>query len=298
MRREAAGLLNPPKRNNICAQMANNDVNLEALVRDGRKTMSISHASHAHSAFERWCEDVSNWLDEKYPGSGLSAQWSGLPPSLLVVANRYDNSDATRVYFYKVVTDRMQWLGSLGTVLSERADNRASETQESDAVFAESVELVEAGPLPQLFKRVISSDIAEAQKSYRAEAYKGCVVMLGAALEGVMLGTLQRSDVITFLSTSSEVPGPIRRLGSRNPALSDKIGNELSFEDYKVCVEDLIRGVDALGVDNIQDFRNAIHPWKSIQEPLKYGTFDRPRALHHLASFHKILQALSNWVPC
>jgi len=116
-------------------------------------------------------------------------------------------------------------------------------------------------------------------------------------LEGIMLGTLQRSDVITHLATASTIPGPIRAIGSRDPALADKIGNELSFEDYKVCIHELVPGSDALGVDNIQDFRNAIHPWKSIQEPLRYGAFDRPRALHYVASLQKIVEVLYKWEP-
>jgi hypothetical protein len=92
-------------------------------------------------------------------------------------------------------------------------------------------------------------------------------------------------------------PVPIRRIGNRDPRLPDKIGNELSFEDYKVCIHDLVAGSDALGVDNIQSFRNAIHPWKAIQEPLKYGSFDPARALHYIGSFKKILDALAHWRP-
>jgi hypothetical protein len=92
-------------------------------------------------------------------------------------------------------------------------------------------------------------------------------------------------------------PGPIRTIGNRDPTLSDKIGNKLSFEDYKVCIHALIPGSDALGVDNSQDVRDAIHPWNSIQEPLKYGSFDRSRAFHYVASLHKIVQALHGWSP-
>ena len=43
-----------------------------------------------------------------------------------------------------------------------------------------------------------------------------------------------------------------------------------------------------MAVDNVQE---------SIQEPLKYCSFDRSRALHYVASFHKIFQALHAWKP-
>jgi hypothetical protein len=74
-------------------------------------------------------------------------------------------------------------------------------------------------------------------------------------------------------------------IGNRDPRLADKIGNELSFEHYKACILDLVVGSDALGVDNIQAFRKAIHPRKAIQEPLLYVNFDSARALHYIGSF-------------
>ena len=277
--------------------MAKKDATLETLARDGRNLLSVDHPSDAHSDFERWADQVARWLDDKHPNTGLSAQWSGLPMSILVVGNQYDSSHGARVHFNKAVAYRLTWLGELGQAISAARSIPKTDTQESDSVFDAIIELLKGSLLPQQFKTIIINDTIDARNSYRAESYKGCVVMLGAALEGVMLGTLQRSDVITHLATSTTSPGPIRRIGSRDPTLADKIGNDLSFEDYKVCIHDLIPGSDSLGVDNIQDFRNAIHPWKAIQEPLKYGAFDRSRALHYLASFQKILEALHKWMP-
>jgi len=277
--------------------MAEQNTTLESLTTDGRNLLSVSHPSDAHHEFERWADNVARWLDEKCPDTGLSAQWSGLPMSLLVVGNEYDSSYIARKHFNQVVATRLKWLGSLGQAINDARKTPRADTHESDSVFSKIIELLDDSLLPHQYKVVVRNDVRDAQNSYGAAAYKACVVMLGAALEGIMLGTLQRSDVITHFAASSAVPGPIRRIGSRHPGLADKIGNELSFEDYKVCIHDLIPGSHALGVDNIQDFRNAIHPWKSIREPLKYGAFDRSRALHYLASFEKIVEALHEWTP-
>ena len=176
-------------------------------------------------------------------------------------------------------------------------DGSESETQESDAIFAEIDSLLDNSLLPQQYKSIIAGDVVEAQLAYRSGAFKACVVMLGAALEGMMLGTLVRTDVLISLANSTNPPGSVRRIGNRDPLLADKIGGDLSFEDYKVCIHELVSGSDDLGVDNIQSFRNAIHPWKSIQEPLKYNAFDRARALHYVGSLKKILEALSQWTP-
>lgn len=278
--------------------MANKETNLESLSLDGRNLLSVPDTCNAHRDFIRWADKVAEWLDCEFPHTGWSAQWSGLPVSLLVVGNQYDSSHETRMHFNRVVSNRLTWIGKLGQKINDaRSSNQRNDTSESDALFLSIIDLLKKSVLPQQFKSIVLCDILESQKAYQAESFKGCVVMLGAALEGVMLGTLQRSDVITFISTCPTVPGPLRRIGTRSPNLADKIGNDLSFEDYKQCIYELVPGSNTLGVDNIQDFRNAIHPWKTILEPLKYGTFDRPRALHYIASFKKIFDALHGWTP-
>ena len=176
-------------------------------------------------------------------------------------------------------------------------DTGDADTSETDVVFAEIDKLVAESYMPQQFKKTTSSDLADAQCAYRGGAFKGCVVMLGAVLEGVMLGTLQRTDVLSHLVGQSDPPGPIRVLGNRDPQLSDKIGNELNFEDYKVCIHELVPGTSSLGVENIQSFRNAIHPWKSIQEPMKYGEFTRAQVLNYLGSLKTIIEAVHQWTP-
>ncbi|QEG43442.1 hypothetical protein [Roseimaritima ulvae] len=233
----------------------------------------------------------------------LKVRWVAYPRVIAAAGRRVDNSRtdaAERSGNEKVVQAAYAKLLAHVDAIIELIgvdDSNFNETTESDSVFSEIENLIDQSLLPTQYKTVVLNDLLEARRSYRASAYKSCVVMLGAALEGVMLGTLVRSDVIAGFSLSASPPGPIRRLGNRNPLLADKIGRDLGFEDYKVCIHELIDGSDALGVDNVQSFRNAIHPWKSIQEPLKYGAFDRARAIHYLGSFKKILDALVVWTP-
>ena len=122
--------------------------------------------------------------------------------------------------------------------------------------------------------------------------------MLGGALEGVMLGSLQRSDVIDALSNGQlSAPNCIQSLGLQNPNLSELIANELGFEDFKVSINHLIPSSKDIGVDNIQAFRNAIHPWKALKAPTKYQNFDQARAIHYIGSFKKIAEVLVSWTP-
>ncbi len=149
---------------------------------------------------------------------------------------------------------------------------------------------------PEIVK-VIHSDLQEAQICYRAGAYKSCVVMLGAVLEGVMLGTLRRSDVLSYLKTISQPPRSLQRIGLSSPNLRISISQKLRFEDYKNILRALITDVDKLGVDGIQKFRNAIHPWKSVQEPHIYGNYESARAVHHISALKIIVAMLAGWKP-
>ena len=171
----------------------------------------------------------------------------------------------------------------------------ASVLHESDAIFAEIHQMIGKSLLAPDFQRVVTADVKEAQNCYRGRSYKGFVVMLGAALEGVMLGTLQRADVL--VACVAKPPKPIARLGTSDPELAKKICKDLGFDDYKTCIHELIPGSGDLGADNIQSFRNAIHPWKSIKEPLKFGNFDYTIALHYITAFKKIVEALYQWTP-
>ncbi len=217
-----------------------------------------------------------------------------------VVNLRRGISASPKTYARHLTSTLEGYIKYAGAGLSQKIsldDLHGSDTQESDAIFAEVDQLIANSLLPRQFRDVVATDLRDAQVAYTAGGFKACVVMLGAALEGVMLGTLQREDVLTLLSTSPSSPGPIRKIGARDPSLADKIGSELSFEDYKVCIHELVKGSDGLGVDNIQSFRNAIHPWKTIQEPLKYSAFDRARALHYVGSLKKIAEAVCQWTP-
>ncbi len=60
------------------------------------------------------------WLDSIAPESGLSAEWSALPTSLLVFGNRRDDSEEALAHFYGVIQQRLRWLSSVPTILANR----------------------------------------------------------------------------------------------------------------------------------------------------------------------------------
>lgn len=187
----------------------------------------------------------------------------------------------------------------LTPLLEDEEDNvSTTDTSQSDQLFAITKHVIEQSALPQLFRNQIQTDLDEARKAFKGAAFKGCVVLLGSALEGIMLATLQRSDVLSALSSGAiEPPAIIERIGTRSPQLSDKIANQLKFEGLKNCLYQMVEGLENLGVDDIQDFRNAVHPWKAISEPVKFANIDVASTLHYTASLKKISDHILSWSP-
>jgi len=86
---------------------------LATLVDNGRRLLDASEPTKAHHAFRDWDDRVARWLDREYPDSGLSAQWSALPNSRLVVGSRYRSDPDSWDTFQRTVAGRLAWLGNL-----------------------------------------------------------------------------------------------------------------------------------------------------------------------------------------
>lgn len=163
--------------------------------------------------------------------------------------------------------------------------NRALlKSPEAIKFFRDIGDTVKSSTIENGIKDITLLDLEQAELAYKQGAFKACVVMLGAVLEGLMLGTIQRNDVLNKLKNDPACPKKIKGLGLNNTNLSAKIANDLGFEDYKQIIHYLMPDIEKSKIEGVQLFRNAIHPWKAIQEPQIYKSFDQSRAMVHLAS--------------
>jgi hypothetical protein len=90
----------------------------ESLCNEGRQLLQRSgHPSDTHREFHAWDAEVAKWLDKQFPNSGLSAEWSSLSSSRLVVGGHYYNDDRTWSEFHLAVRQRLAWLGQLGRAM-------------------------------------------------------------------------------------------------------------------------------------------------------------------------------------
>lgn len=88
--------------------------NIDALSSEGRKLLDLSHPADAHHAFRAWDSVVAKWLDREYPNSGLSAEWSALLSSALVIGGSYVDDHLSWSRFQSAVSQRLSWLSKLG----------------------------------------------------------------------------------------------------------------------------------------------------------------------------------------
>lgn len=89
------------------------DHSLESYIQEGRDVLNINDPEEAHRAFYKWDQNVAQWLDSKYHGQGLSAEWSSLSASTMVMGHYYQNSPSAWKIFKEGVVTRLAWLSKL-----------------------------------------------------------------------------------------------------------------------------------------------------------------------------------------
>lgn len=88
---------------------------MDKLAAKGQELLNSSRPVETHSAFNEWISEVARWLSDRFPDTGLAAEWSAQGSSNLVMGGGYHNDPATWSLFYMQVQSRLRWLGRLPT---------------------------------------------------------------------------------------------------------------------------------------------------------------------------------------
>lgn len=92
-----------------------------SLCARGRRLLHESHdPTGTHRQFEYWDRDVTEWLDEQFPNTDLSAQWSSLSTSPLVSDGHYYDDHQSWAAFRVAVQRRFAFLGELGSAMQAK----------------------------------------------------------------------------------------------------------------------------------------------------------------------------------
>lgn len=86
---------------------------LDNLVAKGQRFLDEHEPVQTHSEYNRWVSSVGRWLNDKFPDSGLSADWASQGNSNLVMGGGYYDDPASWSMFRLTVQQRLRWLGNL-----------------------------------------------------------------------------------------------------------------------------------------------------------------------------------------
>lgn len=88
---------------------------LDMLVAEGQELLDAHDPADAHSRFNEWVREVTEWLKTSFPDSGLAADWAAQGYSNLIVAGGYHDDLMSWNLFRMMVQGRLRWLGHLPT---------------------------------------------------------------------------------------------------------------------------------------------------------------------------------------
>ncbi len=86
---------------------------LDKLVASGQRLLDQHEAKQTHCDFNLWVSEVSHWLTNRFPDSGVSAEWASQSNSNLSMGGQYSDNSADWAIFRLRVEERLRWLGRL-----------------------------------------------------------------------------------------------------------------------------------------------------------------------------------------
>ncbi len=202
--------------------------------------------------------------------------------------------DVSRILEDLAEENKWDWITD-GTYRSYSAPSLQQVTKlesERKTCFNDIKSVIENSNIDQKFKDVALYDLEQARVAYGSRLFKACIVMFGAVLEGLMLGViLKKTTLNTMIANPKDAPEVVKKIRkyrltshSKPEELTENITKHLGFEDYKNIIVHLKSDIEKMKIEDIQSFRNAIHPWKSVIEPKIYADPSQDRAMHYLTA--------------
>jgi predicted nucleotide-binding protein len=100
----------------------------DSLINQGRSLLTDTDLVQAHEGFEEWVDNVADWLQKIAPDSGLSAEWSGLGTSRLMLGGYAFNDPVIWRDFTELVENRLTWLSRLARAAQAKSESDRSKT--------------------------------------------------------------------------------------------------------------------------------------------------------------------------
>lgn len=244
------------------------------------------------TSLESWMDIVESVLSSAGRVDDVE-NWRRARTQPITILNVYDHAERMKIL-----------LQSIKSRIEQDGGELVSQELSEIEIFQSICDAIEDSLLEKQFKDTALYDLEQAKLAYEVRAFKACVVMLGAVMEAIMLGTLRMPKVLAVIRNDTNPPGILKKIkgGIQHPtysddiAMADALANNLGFDDYRTLMDEYVSDIDTLKVEGIQRFRNAIHPWMVIQKPNIYADYNRERALNHLSSLKLIVDHIFSWL--
>jgi hypothetical protein len=136
-------------------------------------------------------------------------------------------------------------------------------------------------------KAHVLADFEDVARTYQNEAYKACVVMCGAVMEGLLLGNLERAKNIKLLWNADRLTGFVTYDDARNKLREVSLEDLINHTRKSNCIDGFTDEVARM----VQRCRNSIHPGRVLRGDEVLDAFDK-KAADLALSFLNVLCSL------
>ena len=136
-------------------------------------------------------------------------------------------------------------------------------------------------------KAHVLADFGDVARTYQNEAYKACVVMCGAVMEGLLLGNLERAKNIKLLWNAGRLTGFVTYDDVRSKLREASLEDLINHTRKSNCIDGFTDEVARM----VQRCRNSIHPGRVLRGDEVLDAFDK-KAADLALSFLNVLCSL------
>jgi len=129
-------------------------------------------------------------------------------------------------------------------------------------------------PFLKVTKIHLLADFENVAKTYQNEAYKACVVMCGAVMEGLLLGNLERASNIKLLWDADRLTNFMSYSDVRSELRKASLEDLINHTRKSSCIDGFTDEVARM----VQRCRNSIHPGRVLRGDEVLDAFDKKAA--------------------
>jgi len=165
----------------------------------------------------------------------------------------------------------LEGVGQVIELALPQTSSASAAPQSELAPIGEIRSALEGLPFLKATKTHLRADFEDVARTYQHEAYKACVVMCGAVMEGLLLGNLERAKNIKLLWDAGRLTGFTTYNDVRNSLRQASLEDLINHTRKSNCVDGFTDEIAKM----VQRCRNSIHPGRVLRGDEVFDAFDK-----------------------